>query len=87
MANDYSAELEALERAMQLAVDYGATKVSFAGLEFTLGPRPVAASSDKDITLPASTEPICRCGHDFAEHSEAGCFHGCRLSMCSPSEE
>lgn len=88
MANDYASELEALERVLQLGVQYGATRVCVAGIEVTLDPKaPATPSSDKGVTLPASPEPRCRCGHSFEEHSEAGCFHGCRLSTCAAESE
>ena len=85
--NDYDAELGALERILRLAVEWGATRVSVAGIEVNLGPRPPAASSDKEPTLPPSAAERCRCGHEYHEHAESGCLHGCSLAACAPAED
>ena len=88
MANDYDAEIAALEKVLELASQFRALKVCVAGIEVTLAPRPEEASSVEagDVTLPTSSEARCRCGHEFHEHTEAGCLHGCRLALCAPEE-
>ena len=87
--NDYKSEIEALEAVLALAVRYNASRVVVAGIEVNLDPKPAApaASSDKEPTLPPSAAERCRCGHEYSEHSEAGCLHGCSLAACAPAED
>lgn len=41
-------------------------------------PAPVAqALADEDGA------GVCSCGHSWLEHSEAGCFRGCSLAVCT----
>lgn len=50
--------------------------------------RPPLAIDDRPAPIAQALEDadgagVCPCGHSWLEHSEAGCFRGCSLAVCT----
>lgn len=81
-----------LERATATARRLGIVRFSLDGIELDLGEdktAPAAPASGPGIETPEPPDPptVCKCGHEWTEHNETGCAHGCDLGSCGPALE
>lgn len=57
-------------------------------VEFDREPQSLALATADETPPPTEPMPMCKCGHLMpAEHTEAGCVHGCALELCEQSLE
>ncbi len=68
--------------AVAMMRELGVTRLRTADMEIELGPTPGAPPVLTPVEDKPDLDPVCRCGHPFIEHNEAGCGHGCDLDRC-----
>jgi len=80
-----------VEKWVEFMREHGLKRLAISGLEVELGAPPSSHSAKEapvatQGVFEGGAESFCGCGHQWIDHSDAGCLMGCSHGLCVKQE-